>query len=230
MMKKILFILMLLSATSAFAQDVIVKTDGSTILSKVLEITSTEVKYKKFSNLNGPTYTIAKSEIQAINYANGEKEIFYHNATTGTPIIQQARPQNNTWYNQKMIEGMSASNRLQKEKLLANAESWRTVGKVWFWVNLIGGVGTGVILLLNDADDATYWIAAGAGIVSGSAGLILCNVIANNKENAANSISSSHLYQKQFKIGNGRLDAGVDLLSDSHFTTPSPGIGLTYHF
>lgn len=44
-MKKILFFLLLLAATSAQAQDVIVKRDGSTIVSKVIEITTTEVKY-----------------------------------------------------------------------------------------------------------------------------------------------------------------------------------------
>ena len=65
-MKKILLFLLLLSATSAFAQDVIVKKDGSTILSKVLKITANEVEYKKYSNQNGPTYTIAKAEIMRV--------------------------------------------------------------------------------------------------------------------------------------------------------------------
>ena len=43
-------------AINASAQDVIVKKDGSTILSKVLEVSSTDIKYKKFSNPDGPTY------------------------------------------------------------------------------------------------------------------------------------------------------------------------------
>lgn len=58
------------------AQDVIVKKNGSTILSKVMEINLSDVKYKKHSNLNGPTYTIAKSELLSINYENGEKDVF----------------------------------------------------------------------------------------------------------------------------------------------------------
>ncbi len=74
-MKKILLFLFLLSATTVLAQDVIVRKDGSTILSKVIEIGNTEVKYKKFSNQNGPTYA-NKSAIQTINYENGEKETF----------------------------------------------------------------------------------------------------------------------------------------------------------
>ena len=69
-MKKILLLVMLLSAMSAIAQDVIVKRDGSTILSKVIEIGTSDVKFKKSSNQDGPTYTILKKEIQAINYVN----------------------------------------------------------------------------------------------------------------------------------------------------------------
>ena len=58
------------------AQDVIVKKDGSAILSKVLEVNTSDIKYKKFSNLDGPTYSIIKSEIMSINYENGEKDVF----------------------------------------------------------------------------------------------------------------------------------------------------------
>lgn len=58
------------------AQDVIVKKDGSTVLSKVTEVGSAEVKYKKWSNQDGPVYTVAVSEILSINYQNGEKETF----------------------------------------------------------------------------------------------------------------------------------------------------------
>lgn len=75
-MKKLLVMFMLLCSTAVLAQDVIVKRDGSTILSKVTKIGTTEVEYKKFSNQNGPTYSILKSDILSINYENGEKETF----------------------------------------------------------------------------------------------------------------------------------------------------------
>jgi len=86
MKKSLLLLFLFLCPALASAQDVIVKKDGSTIISKVLEITSTEVKYKKFSNLEGPTYTLLKSEIQGINYENGEKETF-----TQDPRIEPAQ-------------------------------------------------------------------------------------------------------------------------------------------
>ena len=76
-MKQFLFaILFFVCATHVSAQDVIVKKDGSTILSKVYEVNIDNIKYKKFSNPNGPTYTISKAEIMSINYENGEKEDF----------------------------------------------------------------------------------------------------------------------------------------------------------
>ena len=74
-MKKYILLLFLVTQ-SAIAQDIIVLKDNSTILSKILEINSTEVKYKKDSNLNGPTYTVNKSKIAVINFENGEKESF----------------------------------------------------------------------------------------------------------------------------------------------------------
>lgn len=76
-MKQIFLILLLFSISSVIiAQDVIVMKDGTTIISKVLEIGTTEIEYKKITNLDGPTYKMLKSDIHAINYENGEKEIF----------------------------------------------------------------------------------------------------------------------------------------------------------
>ena len=79
-MRKLFAILSLLCiAGMSKAQDVIVKIDQSTIMSKVLEITSTEIKYKKWNNQDGPTYSIDRSEVLSVNYENGEVEIFSEN-------------------------------------------------------------------------------------------------------------------------------------------------------
>ena len=73
---------------TALSQDVILKKDNTTVLSKVLEVTSTEIKYKKWSNQEGPTYSISRSEVVSINYQNGEVDRFTDN-TTITPAPQQ---------------------------------------------------------------------------------------------------------------------------------------------
>ena len=75
-MKQIFFLLALFTSLTVHCQDVIVKKDGGTIVSKVLEVNTADIKYKKFSNQNGPTYSINKNEIISINYENGEKDVF----------------------------------------------------------------------------------------------------------------------------------------------------------
>lgn len=60
----------------AYTQDVIVCNDGTTILSKVIEVSSSSIKYKKYSHLNGPLYTIDVSKIVSINYESGERDCF----------------------------------------------------------------------------------------------------------------------------------------------------------
>lgn len=70
------------------AQDVIVKKNGSTILAKVLEVNPSNIKYKKHSNPKGPTYTLKKSEIMAINYKNGDKDTFDNESEVSEPNEQ----------------------------------------------------------------------------------------------------------------------------------------------
>ena len=76
-MKRLLIVLVTLcSVVSAFAQDLITKKDGTDIKAKITEVNTDNVKYKRSDNLNGPTYTINKSEILMIIYGNGMREIF----------------------------------------------------------------------------------------------------------------------------------------------------------
>ena len=97
-MKRLLLLIAVSCAVVVHAQDVIVKKDGSTILSKVLEVNQLDIKYKKFSNQNGPTYTINKLEVTAINYEGGEKDTFEDAAqpaqqeTEGKQQIIEAKP------------------------------------------------------------------------------------------------------------------------------------------
>ena len=86
-------------AGTVSAQDVILKKDNTTVLSKVIEITSTEIKYKKWSNQDGPTYSINRSLVTSIHYQNGEVDKFSDNATpspTPQPTVTYPNGQNTT--------------------------------------------------------------------------------------------------------------------------------------
>jgi hypothetical protein len=67
------------------AQDILYTTSGAKLKSKILEINTDEIKYKSFSNSEGPTYVISKSEIIFIQYANGMSEILNYNPKTFEP-------------------------------------------------------------------------------------------------------------------------------------------------
>ena len=77
-MKKKIFLLLLMAGQfmAGSAKDVIVMKSSDSIEAKILEVTPTEVKYKKMNYLDGPTFIILKSEISKITYGNGDVESF----------------------------------------------------------------------------------------------------------------------------------------------------------
>jgi uncharacterized protein (TIGR02145 family) len=78
-MKNIFYTALLLMSFNGIAQDIITKKSGEDIEAIVTEIGLEVVKYKKSSNLEGPSYTISKSDIFRIKYKNGEIEMFAKN-------------------------------------------------------------------------------------------------------------------------------------------------------
>jgi hypothetical protein len=76
-MKKLIYLTILFISLGYFqsiAQDKIYKKGGEVLEVKVTEVGSSEIKYKAFANLTGPTYTVAKSEVLKITYENGTVE------------------------------------------------------------------------------------------------------------------------------------------------------------
>ena len=216
----------------AHAQDVIVKKDGNTITSKVTEITSSEIKYKKFSNQNGPTYTIGKNEVNYINYENGEREqmntsISNINTTTAnTQSIGQSQDALNP----------SDAYLLKQFKLDPYSKKAKALKKIAF----IGGgalVATGIICIAlntsgdNYEDGNDFWIygtiAASAGIVLGTSCLIASNIQKKKAEYYAHNI----IPLMQMKLLNSKqaaLCANIDMFNDN--ITHKKALGLGFHF
>lgn len=63
-------------AASCFGQDTIITRKGSIILGKVLEISPTEIRYKKIENPDGPSYVEDRSAVSIIKYSNGTVDSF----------------------------------------------------------------------------------------------------------------------------------------------------------
>lgn len=70
------FLVMLLSASFLNAQDIITLRTGETINGKVAEVGTTEIRYYKADNADGPVYVANKSDVVQIVYANGAKDVF----------------------------------------------------------------------------------------------------------------------------------------------------------
>ncbi len=77
------FIALLGITLNSYAQDVITPSSGKDIQAKIIEINKTDILYKKFDNLNGPTLTIPKTDVIIISYANGTKEVMLKQIKVG---------------------------------------------------------------------------------------------------------------------------------------------------
>ena len=241
-MKRMLsMLLMLLVSMVVAAQDVIVKKDGSTILSKVVEISDTQVKYKKFSHLEGPTYVVSISELTSINYQNGEKENF---GTSQTTVIQTQTPSvpnyENAYGPYVQQSGTMSDTELLKaykrSKAIANTprvKKLKITGYVFCGLAVAGAFMTG----FGDDDDNGYGLMNGIGITGsallGSSAIIgsACLIAGYHKQKINNRMSSASIFQQEIPIGsNARLTADVNLLKDNFTRQQTVGLGFHLNF
>ena len=81
----LLTILFLLGGV-AQGQDLLTKRNGDELLVKVLEISPTEVKYRRADNPDGPLISVWKADVFMIRYANGTKDVFGPGGATRSVI------------------------------------------------------------------------------------------------------------------------------------------------
>ena len=223
-MKQLLVFLLLLCAASVSAQDVIVKKDGSTIVCRVVELTATEITYKKWSDLNGSNYVMERSAASAINYEDGKK-------VNLSEIDNQYLPGNQNdgvqQYNDKALLAMDAASKgdpLKKARKLK-----RTA-----WIGGGACVLGGALMIAMSQDGAVHHnnlLIAGistmaAGAIVGTYCFISANKIKKNYD-----IQNYTLLHEDFKFANkSSLSAGLDLLRDNTLGQNTLGLGLRYNF
>lgn len=90
---------LLLSGPLAQAQDLLTRRNGDELQVKVLEITPTEVRYRRTDNPDGPLISVWKADVFKIRYANGTSEIITPlpgtQAAPAAPPAPAARPNPN---------------------------------------------------------------------------------------------------------------------------------------
>lgn len=91
-MKKIISLLFAaLMAAGAFAHDFIITRDGQRVDAKILEVSSTEVKYKDPENPDGATFILRAEEINTVVFENGKVRVY--NAPTQAENQTEAQSQ-----------------------------------------------------------------------------------------------------------------------------------------
>ena len=147
MMKIIITAFILLMAVTAPAQDIIVKTDKSELKVRVLEILSSDVKYKRWDMQDGPTYTIGKTDIFMIIYQNGEREVF-DEVPVNSPVNSPGTTPEET-PTTAIIES-AASKAVGLSEYQFTRETDRGIGSIGVVLNSIGVTMIPTIHLLRD--------------------------------------------------------------------------------
>lgn len=225
--------MLLLCAASVSAQDVIVKKDGSTIVCRVVELTATEITYKKWSDLNGSNYVMERSAASAINYENGKKVDLSEVENLYQPNNQNDGVQQ---YNDRALLMMDYE--AQKPELnLKKAKNLKTLG--WIGGSVFAAVG---LFLIADSfnsygdpkhspfeDDLDYILAGGACLAVGTGWTIY--FLSKAKRFERGNMYSYHLLKKEIQLkNNSSLCPSIDLLSNQAYNKATIGLCLRYNF
>ncbi len=190
-MKKLLFSLVaaavcMLSAHSAFAQDIILMTDSEVIEATVIEINDDQVVYKTYDNPDGPVYKMSASKISKITFANGTEEVFGESVAF-SPVSAEPVPFGRMIYEKGAIyldgkqltySDMQACMPLDLYKQASGGLKMRNSGKK---LMIAGGVITGASIILMVAGTAAaanniYYGADGYAYAEFSAGAAFATV------------------------------------------------------
>lgn len=116
-MKKLLALMLALTASLmiASAQDIIVLKNSERIDAKIVNVSSTEISYKKASYLDGPTFTLNIAKVSSIIYANGDVQAF--NAAPESTVAVTAASENTA-----AVATVAAVPKTNSDKLRFNLE------------------------------------------------------------------------------------------------------------
>lgn len=239
-MKRILLFMLLMCSMSAWAQDVIVKRDGAAVICRIINVSSLEIVYKKWTDLEGPNLVMSIAEAASITYENGEKKVFENVATTQPLPIVQKNSDQQTVSDEMLLKMVEKPEKSLSEKTKIKVKRLKIAG----WAT--GGVmvATGLSLLAggiineacNGSDDFLFIAGMPIGIPFMAASFIpttACLVKANKikKKEAQLSVQSAPVFQQEFHLKNGSiLSPSINMLKDNTRHNQTLGFGLAYNF
>jgi hypothetical protein len=138
------FALFLLSI-SVHAQDIITLRNGDEIRARVTEISASEIRYKRFDNLEGPTIVLPRADVFFINYENGTREIITPTSDAGgttqpTTNVSQGHARQQQQVAQRREPTQQGSTRQQTTQRREPRQTVNTPHSK-FYVGVSGGYG-----------------------------------------------------------------------------------------
>lgn len=212
----LLFVSLFLVQT-IYAQDIITKKDGVDIKAKVLEVGLSQITYKKFTNLEGPIYTISISDILMITYANGEREVYNVAGNTKQEADQsKIRMTYNSWSGRVSMGDVYVTDDLaikylspQDYDLYKRGKSLSIGGTI---VGCAGAVPLGIGLgFMAAGEPANIGLLAGGGAAVVVGVVIACIGEANIKT-AINNYNSTLAFQPEIHVGSTANGLGLALV------------------
>jgi hypothetical protein len=243
-MRKLIILLAVFlgSMATMFAQDIITLKNGDDVKAKVQEIGLSDVKYKRYENLDGPTYTLSKAEIFMIKYENGEKDVFKDEVVavpedtqkrlpdaSVTPVPAPLAPE--TLKVEDSFFGVHVVN--NKGRVLNEAEVQSLLADI---PNAMSLYRTGKTELIVGQVISTV----GAAMLGWELGTLLSAPEKSNYTTMGIGVGASVFGLIYYYTGYGKLKRSMTLYNNAktgraanslHFgVTSSGGIGITYNF
>ena len=247
-MKRLLLLLLLMCSASAWAQDVIVKRDGTAVACRIINVSSLEIVYKAWNNQQGPNLVMNVADVQVITYENGDRKTFENKTPQTNTDEVTSTPQMQKTIRQQMVGDDELLMMAKRPELMQQSKERRLklIGVIGgpiliaggIAMTLLGKVGVDETHIVGNTTygDDTDWALLGPGIVMLAGGIATtsaCLIRANKLKRQAFqlSVQTTPLYQHDFSLKNGTsLSAGVDILKDNTRRNATLGIGLSYNF
>ena len=102
-------VFLVVGISSVTAQDLIVLRYGNIIEAKVIELSPSEIKYKRFEHLEGPTIVIPTNNVLSIRYENGRVEYINAAPIDGQKNNQAESPRTTAINPNEFIFGINAN-------------------------------------------------------------------------------------------------------------------------
>lgn len=175
MTKIIVIACAVMASMTLVAQDIIVTNDAKKIEAKILEVSTSEIRYKELDYLDGPIFILRADEINSIIYANG-KVVCYNQPKSKEELAQERAQRVEESHQHAVLEqnDIDELERVRQEEATARkqaestakqrAESTATANSMGSLFGKAEGVGTTGNPVGVGSIGSGSWSLAGRGI------------------------------------------------------------------